>query len=256
MYDPATLTQIVEKHVLRNNSRKYYRFRVDRWYGGIVTGDVIGCNLRCKFCWSWRFSWNHNVKGEYLDPYQVFHRLVSIAKKSGVKQVRLSGGEPTIGFNHLIKLIELVINEGYHFVLETNGILLGLNKDYAMKLGRFAKSSIEIRVSIKGTSPEEFTMLTNAKPEYWYIQIRSLMNLIEAGLEPGDEVYAAVMLSFSDEKGLRRIKRILAAIDKSLEENIDKEYVILYKHVVELLKKTRLKPRIAFKPGNIPKEMI
>ncbi|MEM4889814.1 MAG: molybdenum cofactor biosynthesis protein MoaA, partial [Thermosphaera sp.] len=62
--DPFKLTTIAEKQVtrLRNGvlERRYYRFRGGRWYGGIATGDVVGCNLRCKFCWSWRYSFYGN----------------------------------------------------------------------------------------------------------------------------------------------------------------------------------------------------
>lgn len=260
MYDPLILTRKVEEIVIRRKEnkeyRKYYRFRKDRWYGGIVTGDVVGCNLRCKFCWAWRFSWNAHTQGEYLNAYQAFKRLLSLAQKHRVKQLRLSGGEPTIGFEHLTELIDLAIDYGYHFVLETNGIILGVYKDLAYRLGKYCGLGIEVRVSIKGTSPEEFVMLTGAEPRYWSVQLKALSNLVEAGLEPGEEVYAAVMLSFSLDKGLTRIKRVLASIDHRLSETIDKEYIILYPHVIELMRMTGLKPKVAYKPHEIPKEMI
>ena len=260
MIDPLLLTNKIEKLVTKKQGnveyRKYYRFRKDRWYGGIITGDVIGCNLRCKFCWAWKFSWNPYAKGKYLNPHQVFSILTSLARKYGVRQLRLSGGEPTIGFKHLLELINLTTESGFHFILETNGIILGTYKELAYKLGRYHKQGIEIRVSIKGTSPEEFTRLTGAKQEYWYTQLRALRNLIEAGLEPGEEVYAAVMLSFNPDKGLTRMKRILSSIDGKLAETIDKEYIILYPHVIELLKRTKLKPKVAYKPNEIPDEMI
>jgi uncharacterized Fe-S cluster-containing radical SAM superfamily protein len=53
-YDPIVRASRVSELVCRSEggveSRLYYRFRADRWYGGIATGDVICCNLSCVFC--------------------------------------------------------------------------------------------------------------------------------------------------------------------------------------------------------------
>ena len=256
-YDPVELARVVEKAVVSNGRRKYYRFRVDRWYGGIVTGDVVGCNLRCGYCWAWRFTWSgYDRVGRFHSADEVCEKLVGIARRRGVRQARLSGGEPTIGFDHLIKVIECVTGYGLHFVLETNGVLVGARSDYASKLASFHGSGIEVRVSIKGTSPEEFHAITRAKPDAWYLQLRALELLVSEGLEPGDEVYPAVMLSFTDEKGVKRIKRLLASIHPELAANIDPEYVILYPHVRELLRMTGLRPRKAYTPDSVPPELV
>jgi uncharacterized Fe-S cluster-containing radical SAM superfamily protein len=259
-YDPLKLSEIVERMVTRREAgrllRRYYRFRRDRWYGGIVTGDVVGCNLRCGFCWAWRFTWTGYDRGVMLSAEEAASRLLRLAQRTGARQARLSGGEPTIGFEHLVKVIEAVTDKGLHFVLETNGILIGAREDYARRLAEFHGAGIEVRVLIKGTSPEEFWQLTRAKPEAWYLQLRALENLVRYGLEPGEEVYPAVMLSFTDEKGVKRIKRLLASIHPRLAGSIDPEYVFLYPHVEELLRKTGLKPRIAYRPGEIPRELI
>ncbi len=259
-YDPIKLSEIVEKQVTMRRSgellRRYYRFRRDRWYGGIVTGDVVGCNLRCGFCWAWRFTWTGYEQGRLLSAEEAANKLLALAKRARVKQARLSGGEPTIGFEHLVKVIERVTSYGLHFVLETNGILIGAREDYAKRLASFHGAGIEVRVSIKGTSPEEFWRLTRARPEAWWLQLRALESLVRYGLEPGEEVYPAVMLSFSDEKGYKRIRKLLASIHPRLASSIDPEYVFLYRHVEELLRKTGLRPRIAYRPGEIPRELV
>lgn len=259
-YDPLRLSEIVEKQVVRRENgrvlRRYYRFRRDRWYGGIVTGDVVGCNLRCVFCWAWRFTWTGYDQGVMLSAWEAAQRLIRLARRTGARQARLSGGEPTLGFDHLIQVVEEVTGAGIHFVLETNGLLIGAREDYAEKLASFHGAGIEVRVSIKGTSPEEFWELTRAKPEAWWLQLRALENLIRYGLEPGEEVYPAVMLSFTDEKGMKKIKKLLASIHPVLAKSIDPEYVFLYRHVEELLRRTRLRPRIAYRPGEIPPELV
>jgi uncharacterized Fe-S cluster-containing radical SAM superfamily protein len=259
-YDPIELSRLVEEKVAPVRGgvrlRRYYRFRRDRWYGGVVTGDVVGCNLRCKFCWAWRFTWTGYDKGALLSPREAAEKLIGMARRYGVSQVRLSGGEPTLGWEHTIAVIESVTDEGLNFILETNGILIGYDERLAEKLASFHGAGIEVRISLKGTSPEEFHMLTSARPEAWYLQVEGLKRLVELGLEPCDEVYAAVMLSFTDERGVRRVKRLLSAIHPRLVECIDPEYVILYKHVVELLKRTGLKPRKAYRPGEVPPELV
>ena len=259
-YDPVELAARVEEAVAPRRGgvqlRRYYRFRRDRWYGGIVTGDVVGCNLRCGFCWAYYFTWGGLDRGRILEPGEAVERLVSMARRYGVPRVRLSGGEPTIGFDHLVEVIEGVTGEGLEFILETNGVLIGAREELARRLAGFHGSGLEVRVSIKGTSPEEFHMLTKARPEAWRLQLRALELLVAYGLEPGEEVYPAVMLSFTDERGARRILGELARIHPRLARSIDPEYVILYPHVRRLMARTGLKPRVAYTPDGLPAELV
>ncbi|WP_440059765.1 radical SAM protein [Thermogladius sp. 4427co] len=255
--DPFKLTEEVYKKVARFNKgfeeRRYYRFRGGKWYGGIATGDVVGCNLRCKFCWSWRYSY-YTDKGEFYNPLQVFEKVYGIAREKGYRYVRLSGGEPTISWRHLIELVKLIDETDKVFILETNGLLIGRNENYAKELANHA--NIVVRVSFKGVSPEEFEMLTGADRSFFQYQFKALENLLNAGLRPGEDFYPAVMLSFSDQAGYTRFKSQLAKIHPKLVDSIDEEYVILYPHVVELLKRNNLKPKVAYRPDGIPDFMI
>jgi uncharacterized Fe-S cluster-containing radical SAM superfamily protein len=170
MYNPIDLSKKTEELVLRDNERKYYRFRSARFYGGIATADIVGCNLRCKFCWSGNSVWNAKNIGKFYSPEEVAQILLDIAESKGYQQVRISGGEPTIGRKHLIKILEN-INYDMVFILETNGILLGVDKKYVEELSKF--KNIHIRVCLKGIDPEEFTFLTGAESGYNY-QTKSL----------------------------------------------------------------------------------
>lgn len=266
MYNPLQLADKIEPLVAPKKRGKqlrwYHRFRVDRWYGGIVTGDVVGCNLRCGFCWAWRFAWK--TKGRLLlsaeEAASKLYRLAERRRKHGrrIKQVRLSGGEPTIGFGHLVELIEETTSRGLHFVVETNGILVGARREYADRLAEFHGAGIEVRVSIKGANPREFYELTRATPSAWSLQLKALENLVSAGLEPGEEVYPAVMLSFnpSPARALEELKKTLKRIDEKLAESIEPEYVILYPHVERLLEKRGLKPRTKYRPEEVPPELV
>lgn len=173
MYDPAELSKKIENIVINENWKKYYRFRATGFYGGIATADVVGCNLRCKFCWSSNSVWNAKNTGKFYSSRQVADALHEIARNKGYTKVRVSGGEPTIGRKHLIVLLDNISPE-FLFILETNGILLGADKSYVKELSRFR--NLHVRVCLKGCNSEEFSMLTGAEKGFEY-QIKALENL-------------------------------------------------------------------------------
>ncbi|MEM0453294.1 MAG: radical SAM protein [Sulfolobales archaeon] len=255
-YDPLKLSLSVYSKVckLANDIelRKYFRFRGGRWYGGIATADVIGCNLTCKFCWSWRFRNNFTV-GKFYSPQQVYIKLVELAENFNYRYVRLSGAEPTISRKHLLELLKMFEGGNYIFILETNGILIGHDLSYARDLSSY--SNLVVRVSFKGTSANEFNLLTGAPSEFFEFQIRALENLISVGFEAGKDVYAAAMIGFSSDESIVDFVKRLKDIDPKLVD-VDWEYVIMYRHVEELLRNHNLRPLRAVSPEGIPKNMI
>lgn len=170
MYDPFELTKKIENIIMKNNSKKYYRFRPTGFYGGIATADTVGCNLRCKFCWSSASVWNAEETGEFYTANEIAAKLESIAESKGYRQLRISGGEPTIGKEHLIEVLTM-IQKKYLFILETNGLLLGYDKQYVKDLSSF--QHLHVRVCLKGADAEEFSLLTGAKQGFEY-QIKAL----------------------------------------------------------------------------------
>jgi len=147
MYNPIELSEKIERIVCKDKEKKYYRFRPTGFYGGIATADTVGCNLRCKFCWSTNSVWNPTKTGKFYSPEEVAETLLDITESKGYHQVRISGGEPTIGRKHLINLLENV-HSNLTFILETNGILLGVDESYIEELSKF--KNLHIRVCIKG----------------------------------------------------------------------------------------------------------
>ena len=160
MYNPCVLSKKIESLVVDDSRKKYYRFRATGFYGGIATADTVGCNLRCKFCWSQNSVWNAKKTGQWYTPEEVAENLQDIAKTRGFHQVRVSGGEPTIGRKHLLTLLRM-IDSSYGFILETNGILLGLDDSYVKELSRFP--NLHVRVCLKGCTDKEFSRLTGAE---------------------------------------------------------------------------------------------
>ena len=161
-YDPVKRAQEVAGVVCRDDQRKYYRFRPARFYGGIATADCVGCCLRCIFCWSWPKVVKPERYGRFYSPNQVAKRLTALARKKGFGQVRISGNEPTVGREHLLKVLELIPKD-ILFILETNGILIGHDKTYAEDLAKY--KNVYVRMSFKGCNEEEFSVLTGAEAE-------------------------------------------------------------------------------------------
>lgn len=254
MISPDVLTELVYRYAVREIGgvvyRRYRRFRVDRWYGGIATADVVGCNLRCGMCWAWRNTSYVLNAGDWMAPEEVAARLKSLAKSRDLSQVRISGGEPLIAPRHLLKVAELL--DDYTFIVETNG--LPIDREVAKNLARL--HNVVVRVSLKGATEDEFVKITQSPPQYFRKQLEAIRLLIEAGLAPCREVYPAAMLGFSTEESARRLEETLREIHRDLPRCIDVEYVILYPHVVKLMKSRGLAPTKAVTPSGVPAFMI
>ncbi len=238
-YDPIDRHGKIENRVVRKkiggDLKKYYRFRHDRWYGGIITADCAGCGLTCRFCWVRQEAiLEGRAEGEFLSPEEVGEKILKLMKEKKINQGRISGGEATIGRGHLLKVLNVLQYRRVRFILETNGILIGEDETYAQDLALFP--FVHVRVSLKGCNQEEFSRLTGADPKGFHLQLTALKNLMKAGVS----VHPAVMLSFSDREATDQLYHSIWKIDPRLHSEIEKEEVILYPHVLEKLKRANL----------------
>jgi uncharacterized Fe-S cluster-containing radical SAM superfamily protein len=195
-FNPLELARETERMVTRVGpeglERKYTGFQSRPVYRGIATGYAVGCCLRCIYCWS---DWSRDFPdklGKFYSPREVAQKLLQAAEEGipepywrklipKVNKLRLSGCEPTLGKEHLLSVLEHVEKFGYPFYLETNGILLGADRDYVEKLSRFSKF-IYVRVSFKAATPEGFTQRTGAIGEYYKLPFRALKYLLDEGI--------------------------------------------------------------------------
>jgi len=237
MFDPINKAENVTQIITRDDLRKYYRFRAARFYGGIATADCVGCCLQCIFCWSWREVMNPNAYGHYYAPRDVARRLALIARKKRFKNIRISGNEPTLAREHLLKVLAMVPSDML-FILETNGILIGHDRTYAEDLSRF--KNLYVRVSIKGTNEEEFSGLTGAQPQGFGLQLKALENLRRAAVK----THPAVMVSFSTPDNVDALRKQLIQIDNDYSD-VEIEELTLYGDVEKRLEKTSVTYRTA-----------
>jgi uncharacterized Fe-S cluster-containing radical SAM superfamily protein len=97
-----------------------------------------------------------------------------------VNKLRISGGEPTLGKEHLLQVLSLTEAAGLLFILETNGILLGHDAAYARALAHYRH--IHMRVSLKAGSPTGFQARTGARGEFWELPFQAIEHLQQAGV--------------------------------------------------------------------------
>jgi uncharacterized Fe-S cluster-containing radical SAM superfamily protein len=186
--------------------------------------------------------------GQFYEPSEVATRLIAIARKKGFTQLRLSGNEPTLGMPHLLEVLSH-LPQDLAFILETNGLILGAEARWAMELAAFPQ--VFARVSFKGSTPEEFSLLTGAGPEGFGLQLQALEHLLAAGVD----CHAAVMVSFSPEESRARVRRRLAAIHPALGD-FEPEELILYPAVAARLAKRGLSYFSGYLPRGLPAEQV
>jgi len=197
-FDPLELARETEEIVTRQGpdglERKYTDFYSVPVYRGIATGYAVGCCLRCIYCWS---NWSRDFPerfGEFHSSKEVALRLLKAAENgllhSGywrklipeVNRLRLSGCEPTIGKEHLLPVLKHVEDSKYPlFILETNGILFGADRDYVKRVAEFS-SKLYVRVSFKAATPEGFTQRTGALAGFCELPFKALRYLLDEGI--------------------------------------------------------------------------
>ena len=233
-FDPLALAGRTEEIVCQGDHRKYTKFYCPGVYGGIATGYTCGCCLRCIFCW---VNWSRDFPEKYgffASPADAFHRLSRVARKAGVDQLRISGAEPTLGKSHLLALLEKVESSPFRlFILETNGVLIGADPDYARQIARFKK--VHTRVSLKAGTPQAFTRKTGAKPESFELPFRGIENLLKAGAS----FHVAAMTAdprFVNKQERQCLIDRLASIHPALVSNLEEEVVSPYHTTLERLR--------------------
>jgi len=235
-FDPLKRAEEVERLVTKGSSRKYYRFRSAYYYGGIATGDQVGCCFLCAYCWNYgRNLKPEKCRGSYYTAKEVAGKLLDISRRKGFNKVRLSGAEPVLGqtsFEHLCQLLEEIsrANPWLDFVLETNGLLFGCYPQFAAALRGFNR--LQVRVCLKGWDEKSFETISGAEGMCFQLPLRGLRNLLRNGVV----AWPAVMYETFGPEGIEKISRKLREYEIKVEE-IEVEYLEPYPFVLENLKR-------------------
>ena len=235
-YDPIALSEKTERIVVDGNRRKYVQLgRPLRFYGGTTSATEVGCNLRCKFCFSDQPVWNPKNTGRLYTPQEVFDGLTASARRYGHTLISASASEGTIGLDHLFELLDLVEDSEFIYILETNGLNIGADPSIAKRLSGYER--VHVRVSIKGSSEEEFHRLTGAHSDAYDLAYQALSHLIKQGVSCN----ACLMASFSDSEGIQRAKERLARIAPGILKSLEIERIKQFPKVRARLQRYDLK---------------
>jgi uncharacterized Fe-S cluster-containing radical SAM superfamily protein len=163
----------VEKIVMEGNKRLFYKFRYQRFYGGIATADAIGCNLLCKYCWN--YQRNHDLtfdpSARLFSPKEISSKLESIAGNK-TNMARISGCEPFLGHASARHLADIIKMTDLDFVIETNGVMLGAMPELLNHLE--GARNFTIRMSLKAKNGLQFEKVTGANSWGYYYQLKAI----------------------------------------------------------------------------------
>jgi uncharacterized Fe-S cluster-containing radical SAM superfamily protein len=234
-YDPLEVARVTEEMVCKGDKRKYTSFYATGVYGGIATGYTVGCCLRCIFCWVDLSREYPERYGRLYSPGEAFRELSRAAEKHGVNKLRISGAEPTLGKEHLLALLDLVEDSKYRlFILETNGILFGVDKGYVKRVSKYGK--VHVRVSLKAGTPEAFERKTGAKKDAFELPFKAIEHLLDSGAS----FHVAAMSAdprMMEKEERRRLFEKLIEIDPKLAKNLEEEVVDPYETALLRLRK-------------------
>ncbi len=120
------------------NNRKY-KCAIPR---DLLIDPTSSCNLACKGCWAADYKQNSNLSYEKMD------QVLTEAQKIGVMDIIMSGGEPLMRKNDIIKLCAK--HRKLTFSLFTNGTLI--DEAFADEMVRLG--NLNVFISIEGFREE------------------------------------------------------------------------------------------------------
>lgn len=119
-----------------------------------VTND---CNLYCKFCFA--SAKDKKIYEPSLKDIEFYYDR--ILQQSGVCNVQLSGGEPTVR-DDLKEIIKIGKEKGFDFIqINTNGIRIGEDENYLKELKKAGLSSVYLQFD--GTEDEIYKKIRGRK---------------------------------------------------------------------------------------------
>lgn len=163
-----------------------------------IRWDVVGCNLRCQFCWS--PASRPEESGEPSvgkSPEDVLRDTLGHVHAPSNTFIRFTGGEPTLYWNAILRTLKLF--EGDHSIsqipilIQTNGIEIGKGNVVPHVFSSTSKQLYLLELSFKGTSKEEFSILTGKAPDLYACQLNAYEILVDVS-QKSENVAVAVVL--------------------------------------------------------------
>lgn len=133
------------------------------------------CNVRCKHCYN--NSGIYNDRRDRMSSEDWINFVKYLVDRGGIFEAILSGGEPLLLGDKLFDIMDILHNDGTHFLLITNGFLL--NDEIVNRLEKYYYKWIQ--VSIDGCSEEYHDMFRN-RDGSWKRAVSGAIKIANAGL--------------------------------------------------------------------------
>ena len=174
------LDNVVKIELLKNHGIKHvYDITVDKTHLFVANGNLIisNCNLRCPVCFA-----NSAAAGYVYEPTfeQIKEMLKNLRnnKPTPTPAVQLSGGEPTLR-DDLPDIVRAAKEAGFrHIEVNTNGIRLARDLDFAKRLHEAGTSTIYLQFD--GVTPEPTIKERGA--DILPLKFKAIENCRKAGL--------------------------------------------------------------------------
>ena len=110
-----------------------------------------GCNLNCSYCDT---KWANEADAPFI--HMTAEKILEAAKKSGIKNITVTGGEPLIQ-EEIIPLLKLLCENNFNVEIETNGAA-----DISEAAGIFPnRPSITLDYKLPSSGMEKFMRMEN-----------------------------------------------------------------------------------------------
>lgn len=154
-----------------------------------------GCNMRCRHC-----HVSAGVGRGPEMPLQTVEQALGLFERMGVKQVRLTGGEPTI-HREFRSIISMIANRGFSQGLVTNGLALMINGDVRSAILR---SVTRTWISVYGVTAAEHDNLRAGSGRPLPEMLRGIADLATelASVAPRSTLGVSAVVSAPDVRAL------------------------------------------------------
>ena len=145
-----------------------------------IRWDVVGCNLKCQFCWSPasrpKETRDPQVSMSVEDVIDETKELIDTGSIESTNTfIRFTGGEPTLYWDEIVRISNAFENDarinGMPILIQTNGINIGAGEASVDELVSIRTQRYLFELSFKGTNREEFSVLTGKEPELFKFQL-------------------------------------------------------------------------------------
>jgi len=135
-----------------------------------------GCNLACRHCW---IAPKYDERGVMpAIPVDIFQKVIDEAMPLGLKDVKLTGGEPLM-HPKFRELLEIIRRNDLGLTIETNGLLC--TQEIAAEIARLPRRFVS--VSIDGSDKATHEWLRGVPGSFEKAK-HAIINLVQEGVRP------------------------------------------------------------------------